>query len=74
MIIRLTVGLIKNTVISNWFFPEPYICSKTRIKVEVDLSNYATKSNLKQETGADTSKCAKKVDLTLKLALESIRY
>ena len=29
----------------------------------MDLSNYATKSDLKNATGVDTSKCAKKVDL-----------
>ena len=34
-----------------------------RVKVQLDLSNYAVKSNLKTATGADTSKCAKKVDV-----------
>ena len=34
-----------------------------RVKVELDLSNYATKSDLKNATGVDTSKFAKKVDL-----------
>ena len=33
------------------------------MKVELDLSNYATKSNLKNATGVDTSKFAKKVNL-----------
>ena len=33
------------------------------MKVELDLSNYLTKSDLKNATGADTSKIAKKVDL-----------
>ena len=32
------------------------------MKVELDLSNYAEKVDFKNETGADTSKCAKKVD------------
>ena len=34
-----------------------------RVKVELDLSNYATKADLKTEAGVDTSKFAKKVDL-----------
>ena len=34
------------------------------MKGELDLSNYATRADLKTATGADTSKFAKKVDLT----------
>ena len=34
-----------------------------RVKVELDLPNYATKVDLKNEAGVDTSKFAKKVDL-----------
>ena len=33
------------------------------VKVELDLSNYATKADLKNATGIDTSSFAKKVDL-----------
>ena len=44
------------------YFPEPK--SGVRVEVELDLSNYATKADLKNATGVDTSKCAKKVDLT----------
>ena len=33
----------------------------TNIKVELDLSNYATKTNLKNTTGVDTSSFAKKM-------------
>ena len=33
------------------------------MKVELDLSNYATKTDLKNVTGVDTSKSAKKIDL-----------
>ena len=33
------------------------------VKVELDLSNYAIKADLKTATGVDTSKFAKKVDL-----------
>ena len=34
-----------------------------RVKVELDLSNYATKRDLKNATEVDTSKFAKQVDL-----------
>ena len=44
------------------YFPEPKY-SGGKVKVELDLSNYATKSDLKNATGVDTSKFAKKVDL-----------
>ena len=33
------------------------------VKVELDLSNYPTKIDLKNETGVDTSSFAKKTDL-----------
>ena len=33
------------------------------VKVELDLSNYATKADIKNATGADALKFAKKVDL-----------
>ena len=39
------------------YFP-PY--SKNKIGVELDLSNYATKSDLKNATVVDTSQFAKK--------------
>ena len=44
------------------YFPEPKSLGG-RVKVELDFSNYATKSNLKKATGFDTSKFAKKVHL-----------
>ena len=34
-----------------------------KLNAEVDLSNYAAKANLKNGTGIDTSKFAKKLDL-----------
>ena len=43
-------------------FPEPKSLRR-KVKVDLDLSNYATKSDLKNSTGVDTSKFAKKVDL-----------
>ena len=44
------------------YFPAPKSLGE-RVKVELALSNYATKSDLKNATGVDTSKVAKKVDL-----------
>ena len=44
------------------YFPEPKY-EGGKVKVELDLSNYATKADLKNATGVDTSKFAKKVDL-----------
>ena len=44
------------------YFPEQ-TCSGGRVKVELDLSNYATKRDLKNATKVDTSKFAKQVDL-----------
>ena len=44
------------------YFPEP-IYSGGRVKVKLDSSNSTTKSDLKNATGVDTSKFAKKVDL-----------
>ena len=45
------------------YFPELHTHSKSRIELELDLSNYATKSDLKNTTGFDTSDFAKKTDL-----------
>ena len=44
------------------YFP-PYNYSKNKIELELDLSNFATKYDLKSATGADASECAKKYDL-----------
>ena len=44
------------------YFPEPKSL-EGRVKVESNLSNYATKADLKNATGIDTSKFAKKGDL-----------
>ena len=46
----------------NKYFPEPK-SSRGRVKVELGLYNYATKSVLKNATGVDASKFAKKIDL-----------
>ena len=43
------------------------------MKVELGLSNYATKANLKNETGVDTLKFTKKVDLaSLELEVDKL--
>ena len=44
------------------YFPE-LKSSGGRVKVELDLSNYEIKADLKNATGVDTSKIAKNVDL-----------
>ena len=44
------------------YFPEPKSLGG-RVKVEIDLSNHVTKSDLKTATGVDISKFAKKADL-----------
>ena len=45
------------------YFPKPYEPFDGEINVKVDLSNYVTKTNLKNVTGIDTSKLAAKSDL-----------
>ena len=44
------------------YFPEPKSFERI-VKVELDLSNYVTKADLKNAAGIDTSKFSKKVDL-----------
>ena len=44
------------------YFPKPN-SFRENVKVELDLSNYATKTDLKNATGVDTSSFAKKADL-----------
>ena len=46
---------------SKYFSKPKYFGGK--LKVELDLSNYATKADFKNATGADTSEFAKKTDL-----------
>ena len=43
------------------YFPEPKSL-EGRVKVELDLSNYVAKADLKNATGIDSSSFAKKVD------------
>ena len=44
------------------YFPKPKSLG-ANVKVDLDLSSYATKAGLKNATGVDTSKFSKKVDL-----------
>ena len=44
------------------YYP-PYISSSNNIKVELDLSNYATKNDVKNITHADVSSYATKTNL-----------
>ena len=44
------------------YFPKPKSLG-ANVKVELDLSNYATKSDFKNATGVDTSDFGKKTDL-----------
>ena len=45
------------------YFPKPYERFGADINVKVDLSNYATKADLKNATGINKSKLAAKCDL-----------
>ena len=50
MIIHLTVGLIKKIPLHKMsYFPEPDTLSKNKIKVELNLSYYIVKSDLKMQ-------------------------
>ena len=54
-------------------FPKPYKLFGGDINVKVDLPNYATKLDLKNETGFVTSKLAAKSDLaSLKAEVDKI--
>ena len=46
----------------NEYFPKLKSCG-ANVKVDLDLSNYVAKANLKNATAVDTSKFAEKVDL-----------
>ena len=64
MKIHLIVGLIKKTLyIMSQYFPKPYEPFGGDINVTVDLSNYATKDDIKNITHVDTSSFALKKKL-----------
>ena len=59
MIIHLIVALIKKTVYKlSQYFPQPFRCFGGNMNVKVDLSNHATKTDLKNVTHVDTSSLA----------------
>ena len=45
------------------YFPKPFRSFEGSMNVKVDLSNYATKNDLKNETHVDTSSFALKTNL-----------
>ena len=55
-------GKVTIVLLMSEYLPEPK-SSGRRVKVELVLSNYATKADLKNATGIDTSKFAKQIDL-----------
>ena len=62
-IIRLIVGSIKKDIVQlSEDFPEPKFLGG-KVKLQLDLSNYATKEDLNNTTGIDTSSFVTKVDL-----------
>lgn len=61
---KVIVGLIKKIFLHQMsYFPEPYIRIKNKIKAELYLANYTTKSDIKDTTGVHTSRFLKKADL-----------
>ena len=63
-IIHLIVGLIKKTSYkTSQYSPKPFRSFGENIKVKVDVSNYATKTDLKNVTHVDTSSFALKTNL-----------
>ena len=46
------------------YFPKPHIHMKNKIEVKLDLSNYVTKSDLRNATDVDTADFAEKTNLT----------
>ena len=64
MIIHLIVGLIKKTLYKmSQYFPKTYKPFGGDINVTVDLSNYATKDDIKNITHIDTASFALKTNL-----------
>ena len=64
MIILLIVGLIKKTLYKmSQYFPKPYEPFGGDINVKVDLSNYATKADIKNISHVHTSSFALKTNL-----------
>ena len=64
MIVFLIVGLInKFPIIASQYFPKSFRSFGRNINVKVDLSNYATKTDLKNVKHVDTSRFSLKTNL-----------
>ena len=64
MIILLIVGLIKKTLYKmSQYFPKPYEPFGGDINVKIDLSNYATKDDIKNIIHVDTSSFSLKTNV-----------
>ena len=64
MTIRLIVGLIKRTLCKlSQYFPKPFKSFGENINVKIDLSNYTTKTDLKNIAHVDTSNFSLKINL-----------
>ena len=61
MILHLIVELIKTIFLYKMIYFPPYGHSKNEKKIDLDSCSYATKSDLKNATGVDKSKFAKKL-------------
>ena len=77
MIIHLTVGLVKQVIIKRYYkmsqYYPPYRSSRNNIKVELELANYATKTDLNKITDVDVSSFASKTNLAaLKTEVDKI--
>ena len=64
IIIYLIAGLIKKILHKmSQYFPKPYNHFGGNVKAELDLSNYATKTDVKGATGIDMSRLALRSNL-----------
>ena len=54
------------------YFPKPYRAFEGNVKIELDWSSYATKADLKNTTGIDTSKLTKSDLVSLKAEIDKI--
>ena len=53
----------RHSIKMSQYFPKPYEHYSGNVKIELDLSNCATKAELKGETGVDRFNLAAKLDL-----------
>ena len=74
MIVHLIAGLMKEIMYKmSQYFPKPYEPFVGDINVKIDLSNYATKSDLKNISHVGTSSFALKTNLSnLKTEIDKI--